>query len=364
MNVDPMYSFENMRQGTGENIYLVIAKKLFNPFWKETFKVVKPLTLGYLKKYPVEIIYCSIWGSHLFLKNNALCTRAGFDTIYNKILMPVDILKADQHYKFTFLTHEEVCRRVGYVNEQQLISLKHVITVATRKYGFLLQNRAWNGTNPPILIQILNLNISGCNAWTKLMKNTTSGQRNVTSREQKWEAKLGIILGPRFWNRCYLNYRNLYYNNKIKWFYYQIVRGVLKTNEIVSKFVPGLRPECTFCNTALETISHLFYNCPSTQNFYTAVQNLLQQEMPIFVSQFTARQAIFGTNGPIDSPMNIFLVNLKYYVWVTRCKKQELCARGFMSWLKIELRLLYFIYPRNQKMIFLNTLQNNLDINR
>ena len=159
-----------MIRGLGEHNFVTISKKISNPFWKETFKVAKLLTLGYIKKYPVEIIYCNIWSSHLFLKNNALCTRGNFSTLYSHVSMPIDILKADHTFKHTFLSYEEVCTRFGHVDEQQYTSLKYVITSSTSKYGFLLQNRTWGPTKPPVLTQIINLNLTGCNTWSRLLK--------------------------------------------------------------------------------------------------------------------------------------------------------------------------------------------------
>ena len=103
-DIDPLYTFDNFKKGMGDNSYNIIAKKIYNPFWKETFKVAKLLTLGYLKKNPVEIIYCCIWSSHLFMKNNAMCTRADFGSLYKKISMPIDILKAGPRYEFSFLS--------------------------------------------------------------------------------------------------------------------------------------------------------------------------------------------------------------------------------------------------------------------
>ena len=239
-----------------------------------------------------------------------------------------------------------------------------MITSSTSKYGFLLQNRTWGPTKPPVLTQIINLNLTGCNTWTKLLKKDKNGLINVNQREAKWEQKLGTIYGPKFWDRCYLNCRNLYFNNKFKWFYYQIVRGVLKTNQIISKFIPGVRPECTFCNTQLETIEHLFYSCTIVKAFYREVQDIIQVETPIFQFQITLIHTLFGTKGQIDSATNIFLLVLKYYIWTTRCKEQQLSTRGFLNYLKTEMRMLYYTYYRGGKMQFINNLlpcNNNPD---
>ena len=77
-----------------------------------------------------------------------------------------------------------------------------------------------------------------------------------------------------FWERCYDLNRNLFFDNKLKWFQYQITRGTLKTNRIVSKFNREVRQECTFCQVEIESISHLFYECRIVNAFILEVYSI------------------------------------------------------------------------------------------
>ena len=85
-------------------------------------------------------------------------------------------------------------------------------------------------------LQIINYSIKGCNKWTSLLRKLQYSNSNLQIRERKWEEELGAIQGNFFRERCYDLNKNLFFDNKLKWFQYQITRGTLKTNRIVSKF--------------------------------------------------------------------------------------------------------------------------------
>ena len=45
-------------------------------------------------------------------------------------------------------------------------------------------------------------------------------------KERKWETELGALKGINLWERYQLT-RTIFYNNKLKWFHYQVGRGTL-----------------------------------------------------------------------------------------------------------------------------------------
>ena len=97
-----------------------------------------------------------------------------------------------------------------------------------------------------------------------------------------WETELGRIQGVPFWDRCYKNTSLIFFDNKIKWLQFQIVRETLKTNRIVSKFIQSVDEKCSFCNLMIESISHLFWECPLVQTFIKDISELASGQNPAY----------------------------------------------------------------------------------
>ena len=54
---------------------LELSKKFPSTFWKECFSVFKMFVPEFIKKYTENILYSSVWNSHLFLRNNLPCKK-------------------------------------------------------------------------------------------------------------------------------------------------------------------------------------------------------------------------------------------------------------------------------------------------
>ena len=142
-----------------------------------------------------------------------------------------------------------------------------MITIASQKLGIDVGRLELVLPFQPPLIKLINISDKGCNVWSKLLKKANNNNQSLQNRERKWEDELQAIQRNNFWDRLYAMNKELFYNNRLKWFQYQIVRGTLKTNRLVSKFVPTITEKCTFCELQTENISHLFYDCNITSQF-------------------------------------------------------------------------------------------------
>ena len=176
-------------------------------------------------------------------------------------------------------------------------------------------------------------------SWLKLLKGKFVSN-NTRKLECKWNDKLGNIQGISLWNNCYRNTEQIFFNNKIKWFYYQIVRGTLKTNNIISKFKRDVVPECTFCEREEENILHLFWNCTIVSDFIRECGNLINTKIEHLVPIFSRKEFIFGLKDQnICSVGNYYALHLKYFIWISRCKKNTLSVQGFINWWTYEMKL-------------------------
>ena len=133
----------------------------------------------------------------------------------------------------------------------------------------------------------------------------------------------------------------IFWCNKLKLFHYKIVRGILMTNDRVSRIILHQQTLCTFCNTTTETICHLFWLCPVVSDFIRLINNTVLNDYQLYYSTWNKRNFIFSAQAKnVLSPQNIFALYLKYYIWTQRCFKKPLTARGFINYFNAEIMLI------------------------
>ena len=142
----------------------------------------------------------------------------------------------------------------------------------------------------------------------------------MSGPEEKWHNELNSRLSVDFWNKSWKSLSQLKMNNDLKWIQYQILRNILKTNVIVSKFVPLVNPSCSFCNDSQESILHLMYDCRHVQSFWSAFNDFLANNT--IPSLDVARTNIlFGVKEEkINSLQNTLILLGKKYVWTSKFK--------------------------------------------
>ena len=90
---------------------------------------------------------------------------------------------------------------------------------------------------------------------------------------------------------------------------------MLKTNSVVSHFVPLVNDTCSFGCNHRETISELYWGCPLVNQFWNNVKNffLLKQLLP---AHYTKLTVLFGIHDQTpDSVENILIMVAKRYIW-------------------------------------------------
>ena len=159
-------------------------------------------------------------------------------------------------------------------------------------------------------------------------------QTNLSSEEEKWHRELGNFYASDFWNATYRLTSEIKNENKRKWIQFQINRHCLHTNHKVNKFNPLVSPLCTFCqlenieNPSHELISHLFFSCGIVQMFWKSVGSWLASLDIAF--PFDQLTLLFGCHNQSSfSVINYVILSAKYYIWVSKLKKQLIDLRAF-----------------------------------
>ena len=154
-----------------------------------------------------------------------------------------------------------------------------------------------------------------------------------------------------------MNVKNIYFDNSLKIFYYNIIRGTLKTNRIVHHFVEGLTPACTFCATEVETIMHLFWECRLVETFIEVTIDNIGNDYPVFAGNYSMKSFIFGIRSePIYSAHNLSALLLKRYIWIARRRRVLPEYIAFQRWFKKELRLNKACYEDDINLSYLTVI--------
>ena len=334
---------------------LQIAKNIPSNFWRETFCTLKNYQADHIKCSPTDIVLCPIWNSHFFLKNTVPCKKRQFPSLQNVTFL-IDFLTKDGEYRF--MEYEEFCNLYGNVNREEFISMRLVLKWAMQKVRASLADVTVERPFFPITVKVAAIGKKGCSAWSKIMRKTIDKSKNKAEKEQNWETSLGRMQGIYFWDDCYKKVKDLFYDNKLKIFYYNIVRGTLSTNRIIGKFKRNIPQTCTFCHREIETIIHLFWECQHAQTFYETTNRLVFDRYPIFESNPDRKQFLFGLrNEPIFSPGNFYIILLKRFVWIARCLKKLPTYINFQNWFKKELRVKKACYELDGRMTFLTNIR-------
>ena len=171
-----------------------------------------------------------------------------------------------------------------------------------------------------ILTHIACLEDKGCRRFYSILRSRENDRVNTASPEDKWHNELDCILSVDFWNESWKSLSRLKMNNDLKWIAYQIIRNNLKTNVIVSKFIPIVNPSCSFCAESLENVLHLMYECPHVQNFWRSLNEFLVENSipPLPMSRTTI---LFGNHDEKPNSLANTLILLgKKFVWSAKFK--------------------------------------------
>ena len=181
-------------------------------------------------------------------------------------------------------------------------------------------------------------------------------------RERKGEIELGAMQGINFWERCYQLTRTIFYNNELKWFHYQVVRGTLKTNYIIARFIPNTTPNCSFCDLMPEKIIHMFYECFVIFDFLQDVYEFFINKWDDILEIPSKKEFIFGNHSKnMWDPINLLSLHVKYFIWVARCRKFIPGLNSFLSWFRFELKINLLSYGDGEKLAYLNDNSYNME---
>ena len=260
-----------------------------------------------------------------------------------------DICIRSNDETFRLMNIREIKNKFGDVPMPECVRLLSAVESTLIKFQIDASNIKYLLPYRPAILDLLFISKKGCNGWTKLTRKGFSKRPKVALREQKWDEVLGGFRGVDFWDSLYRNMEHIEYDNRVKWFQYQINRLILKTNETVSKFIPNIMTLCNFCGHRSETVLHLLWECPVVNSFYRQVLESVRESVPMYYWPMERTSFIFLMVNKKMYELNMFTLYLKLFVWKQKHKRLQLHLMAFHNYFNHELKIIKKAFRGNPR---------------
>jgi hypothetical protein len=150
--------------------------------------------------------------------------------------------------------------------------------------------------------------------------------------EKKWETIFNNI--ELDWNFIYNLPFKTTIDTKLREFQYKYIMRIVPTNKYLfkCKLVPSTL--CDFCNSYIETVNHLFWECHNTQQLWSGLQSLLTNlNINITFDLLTITFGIKG-KGLQNSLLNFIIISGKYFIFRSKYIKTTPCLNSYIIYLE------------------------------
>ena len=150
----------------------------------------------------------------------------------------------------------------------------------------------------------------------------------IPTSEIKWNT---ILSEPvQDWKKIYIIPLKCCLSTKLRYFQFRILHRILGVNKYLHSIGISDSNLCTFCSSSVESISHLFWECPVTHQFIQDLQtSILNNEVLLNKNAF-----LFGFPDGRRSSFNFVILYAKYFIFTAKCKQERLSINSFKNMLK------------------------------
>ena len=353
----------------GDEAITDIARKIENPFWKHYFNTLANFTQMAQLKNINCLLNSNIWTNHIFCNStNLLNHHHKYSELHNKISHPRQLVRI--HRGKTIYKTESILAREFNLNrlgKDQVKELKIQIT-KLMKESRLTFDQFKHNQNHTLFSSIAQMQNKGCNKYTHIIKffsdhNSNTLPNILQHRLDQWNLTLNQLgynpIDMEYLQELNKNLTSLQYDMYHRYIQYKINKGTLKTNRLIrfhkDDTTDGL---CTFCNSLIESIPHLFWECRAVKSFLRMTARLLNDFWPQKLNSNTLNMKtfIFGDLKSWHSPFNFTNSLIKHYIWEQRKQKSILSASHFIIHFKKQVKEWYKAQTMPESNVNLNFL--------
>lgn len=142
-------------------------------------------------------------------------------------------------------------------------------------------------------------------------------KRNVTepTAVKKWKGQFSDI-DSKDWESFFNMPRKVVSDVELQYFQYRFLHRIIATNKLLYAMGKVECNKCSFCETELESLEHIFWDCSITSAFILDVEFRFLREQ-FFFSKY---DIFFGFGKGSIHPFNYLILNMKSYIY--QCKRR------------------------------------------
>ena len=154
----------------------------------------------------------------------------------------------------------------------------------------------------------------------KFVKELLLKDNEIPTALHKWNSEFNNLN----WKSIFIHSMKISSDPQLKWFQARIIHRILPTKKYLHLCKLTHSPLCVFCDSHVETLNHLFWDCNFVQSFWKDLIKTLKEKCTHCVRLNLSKELIlFGKieNVYTDKAIDSILLYAKYFVY--KCKLQE-----------------------------------------
>ena len=321
------YIFQNIVNYDKHSIWFLdtcslqkFLSRVNNSFWSDVLKAWRVYKIIFEKDINVRTY--PLWDTYFLTNTNITTRKLEFQSrninILNDLLHESGRVMGFEDFKSTFDLN---------INFVDFYSLTHCLPRSWRED--IVRNSVklrGNEISQPVVTDLLQMKKCCKGTYWKFI-DTVSVKRNHRS---KWSESLQTPISEEVMSEYYsLNFQCTV-ETRLRSFQYKILQRILTTNKFLNicKINDNL---CYFCNNEIETLEHLFWLCPVTNNFWKEVTVVLKPYIDLNGLLCTTT-VLLGIRSKENSRILNHLLNLiKNYIYLIKCVGQNLSISGVIE---------------------------------
>jgi hypothetical protein len=150
----------------------------------------------------------------------------------------------------------------------------------------------------------------------------------------------------------------IYISTKLRYFQFKILHRYLAVNKLLAQIGIKKSDLCVFCHNNVESIQHLFWDCPEITPLWDQIQTSLLKDPTCF----NAMDVILGILNIDWSHLNFVIIHVKYFIYSCKCKQNKPTYKGLLSYLKSCREVEIYIANRSNKLEKCITKWSNINL--
>ena len=150
----------------------------------------------------------------------------------------------------------------------------------------------------------------------------------------QWGHELNATIDSINWKRIFYICFNTVLDNKLIWFQYKLIYQILGTNKLLYQIGKSKDNACRICNSATETIIHLFTTCEIVRQLWRDLNHWLDLVLNKHLN-LAPLEILLGhlNNDNNFLPVNSLILATKYYIFICAVNSKmpsfnELCIKS------------------------------------